>query len=51
MIWSPEDVKTQKDINKYGWEMRLMQLEEDIALLEEKRKEYYRIYLGLCEGE
>lgn len=32
-----EDIKSDEDLNIYGWDMRIMQVEDDIALLEKER--------------
>jgi len=34
-----EAIKTDDDLNKYGWKMRLIQVEEDIYNLNKKREE------------
>jgi len=49
MIWTKEDIKTQDHLSLYGWELRVLQLEEDIYTLEKRLKEIKIIRDGLKE--
>ena len=49
MITTKEDIKTDDDLNAYGWEMRILQVEEDIAVLQKRQREMLLIYHGIKE--
>jgi len=44
-----EDIKTDIDLQIYGWELRLLQIEEDIYLLNKRKEEFVTILDGLKE--
>ena len=41
-----DDIKTDDDLNFYGWKMRLMQIDEDISRMQKDREEIYSYYLA-----
>jgi hypothetical protein len=49
VITTKEDIKTNDHLSKYGWELRIIQIEEDIVYLEKRKKEIVEIYEGICE--
>ncbi len=49
MITMKEDIKTNEDLYIYGWEMKIIQIEEDINVLQKRLKEIMPIYLGLLK--
>ena len=49
MIWSAEEIKEDIDLQIYGWDMRLLQLDENMNILRKEYNEYKIIYDGLIE--
>jgi len=45
----PFEIKSDLDRNIYGWNMRILQEEEDIYLIKKSLKEMRKIYAGLVE--
>ena len=48
-IHTIENIKTDIDLQIYGWELRLLQIEEDIYLLNKRKEEFVTILDGLKE--
>ena len=49
MIWTIDDIKTQDHLALYGWELRLLEIDEAISLLEKERKKVKMYYDSLSE--
>ena len=50
-LTTKENIKTDNDLRVYGWEMRILQIEEDIFRLERKRDEMCTLLEGLKEED
>ena len=49
LITRKEDIKTDLDLQIYGWDLRLIQIEEDIEKLKRRQREMMDIHQGLIE--
>ena len=49
MIWTIDDIKTQDHLALYGWELRLLEIDEAISLLKKEREKVKMYYDSLFE--
>jgi len=48
---SKEDIKTDEDLNIYGWNMRIMEVEDSIACLEKNRDYMIKVRDGIISSQ